>query len=335
MRASTVIAAAAATALCGCMAQDPRQATPPHEENAGPSFTKEQLRLPGKKGIGFTLRDPAVAKAKAKGGTWDQNIRRIKALDVAWNYSWGMRLVPVQPEDIEFIPMKWGGGLRDFARTVEEQLKPHIESGRIKRFLGFNEPDHKKQANMPFMRAVEQWPALMELGVPLCSPGCANTEGIDDETAQGVPGTWMRDFMREIDKRGYRVDYVAVHWYGGTNAEAFKGKMRRIYEKYGRRPLLLTEFAPADWRAKSPAENRHTPEKVLAFMKEVLPWMEKQEWIAGYAWFPFRPDSAPGTCSALFAPDGELTACGRYYRSVSPDNPDGDQQIEPDPRHIQ
>ena len=72
------------------------------------------------------------------------------------------------------------------------------------------------------------------------------------------------------------MDYVGVHWYGGTDAAHFKTKMRRIYEKYGRRPLLITEFAPADWQAKTHSQNRMKAPDVLAFMKEVLPWLEKQ-----------------------------------------------------------
>jgi O-glycosyl hydrolase len=142
----------------------------------------------------------------------------------------------------------------------------------------------------------------------------------------------MRDFMREADRRCYRVDYIGVHWYGGTRAEHFKERMRQIYEMYGKRPLLITEFAPADWQTGGDIQkHRHTPAAVLKFMKEVLPWMERQDWVAGYAWFSFKIDSPQGTSSALFDNAGNLTACGRYYRSVTRENPQGDQTIEPDP----
>lgn len=66
-------------------------------------------------------------------------------------------------------------------------------------------------------------------------------------------------------------------------------------------------------------------------MKEALPWMEEQEWIAGDAWFSFPIDSKPGASSALETLDGKLTACGRYYQSIRKDKPQGDQTIEPDP----
>jgi hypothetical protein len=62
----------------------------------------------------------------------------------------------------------------------------------------------------------------------------------------------------------------------------------------------------------------------------LLPWMERQDWILGYAWFPFEIDSPQGTSSALFDSENRLTALGRYYRSVTPENPDGDLSIEAD-----
>ena len=63
-------------------------------------------------------------------------------------------------------------------------------------------------------------------------------------------------------------------------------------------------------------------------MKEALPWLESTEWIYGYAWFPFSIDRPEGTSSALFDAQGNLTALGKFYQSVTPQNPSGDQTIE-------
>ena len=63
-------------------------------------FTPEQLRLKGKKGAAFALRDPKSAQGRKIGGTWDRNIPKVRALDVYWNYSWGSGLVPLQPRDL-------------------------------------------------------------------------------------------------------------------------------------------------------------------------------------------------------------------------------------------
>jgi hypothetical protein len=124
------------------------------------------------------------------------------------------------------------------------------------------------------------------------------------------------------------MDFLAVHWYGGANATVFKANMKSIRDQYnGRWPLLITEFAPADWTATTLANNKYSRSDVLAFMKEVLPWIEKQKWITGYAWFSFNATSAPGGCSALFEVNGTMTALGRYYASVRSDNITGDQSI--------
>jgi Glycosyl hydrolase catalytic core len=72
-------------------------------------------------------------------------------------------------------------------------------------------------------------------------------------------------------------------------------------------------------------------QQVLDFMKNVVPWLEQQEFVAGYAWFDYSllPTDAVGTTSALY--DGitslELTALGRFYASVTTSNPMGNQSI--------
>ena len=288
-------------------------------------FTPEQIKLPGKKGACFTLRE----KGSKQGGTVEENMPRVKALNPSWNYSWGTTLANEQPQLVEFIPMIWSASnVESLQEKLNEDVIPNIKTGRIERLLAFNEPDHTDQANMTYIKALELWPTLVKLGIPLCSPACANAEGVNDDTVQGVDGTWMRDFMKEAGKRGYRVDYIGVHSYGGTDPKSFKTKLKRIYERYGKRPLLITEFAVADWNTGGDIKkNKHTPEAVLAFMKDVVPWMEKQDWIIGYSWFYFNIDSPQGTSSALFDLEGNLTNCGKFYRSVTPQNPKGDQSI--------
>ena len=299
-----------------------KKETTPNLKMAKPNFPTARLKLPGKKGICFSMR------ASGEPGSAEVNLPRLKKVNPYWSYSWGWDQLAGQPSQVEFVPMAWGAwSTDDLRKGLAEKVVPHIKSGKVKRFLGFNEPDKKEQANMPYKAALKYWPILESLNVPLCSPGCANPEGLNDGTVQGVNSSWMVDFMREADRLGYRVDYVGVHWYGGTNAADFKAKMRRIYEKYGRRPLLITEFAPADWQAKTHSQNRMKAPYVLAFMKEVLPWLEKQDWVAGYAWFSFEHNESFGHTSSLFGENGDLTTLGRYYQSVTTQSPDGDQSI--------
>ncbi|QOV89893.1 glycosyl hydrolase [Humisphaera borealis] len=302
-------------------------------------FTPEQVRLPGKKGVGFPLppRDASGRKPAENDAFRKTSLLRAAALDVSWNYSWNLHLADEQPKEREFMPMVFGGkwlgnpkAVNKLSEQLTAELGPLVRSGRVKRLLGPNEPDHKEQGNMTVEQTLALWPTLEALGVPLCSPACANTEGTEaaDPANQGVGGNWMPAFMAEVDKRELRVDYIGTHGYPGPNAEAFKTKLKRIHEKYGGRPLLITEFAVADWKTGGDiAKHRYTQAQVLAFMKDVVPWMERQKWIAGYAWFPFEADSPQGTSSALFDAKDKLTALGRFYRSVTPENPDGDRTI--------
>ena len=284
-----------------------------------PAFSDAELKLPGKKGACFTLREPD----HRQGGTYEENLPKLEKLNPSWNYSWGTQYISKQTRfiDSEFIPMTWSGrSIERLEHALKEEVKPMVRRKKVKRLLGFNEPDGKEQANMSVEQALAAWPSLEKLKIPLCSPSAIHPDR-----------EWMKNFMAGAEEKGYRVDYIGVHSYGGTSAENFKAKLKRTYEMYGGRPLLITEFAPADWNTKGDfSKNRMTTAKVLAFAKEVLPWMEEQDWIAGYAWFSFGIDSPVGYTSSLFYADGSLTALGRYYASITSKNPKGDQSIKPD-----
>jgi Glycosyl hydrolase catalytic core len=320
--------------------------------------SKKLPPLPGKKGIGLTMRVPGQE------GSYEENMPKVLQLQPYWNYCWCPDRPPNQPDDIEFVPMIWGywsdkskllvlpclvssSAVRAYS-LVSARFEPDLtlavnvthchrsltlhfivlqemldtvadqfSAGTAKRLLGFNEPDSKLQANMSVDRAMTAWPSLQAAGYPLASP--ATVEG-DNE--------WMMDFMARAEETCYDIDYVAVHWYGSANPDWFKSDMRRIYNLYGQRyPILLTEFAPADWNATTVEENTISQEKVLDFMKEVVPWLEGQEWIVGYSWFSFKQTDAVGATSALFDLEDKITSLGLYYASVSTENPRGDMSI--------
>jgi len=246
--------------------------------------------LPGKKGICFTLRSPD------QDGSWIENLPKVLALNPFWNYSWGIERIASIPQSLEFVPMLWG---YDVA-TLDDQLKIVKQQGsRI--LLAFNEPDNSTQSNIDVSTAIEAWSRLEALGIPLISPSCVHAEDL-----------WMESFMNQVDEEGLRVDAIGVHYYGGPQVKAFQDKLTHIHRKYNRQ-ILITEFAVADWDARTPEENKFSKEIVFQFMVEILPWLESQEWIVGYAWFPFDENDAAGTTSALFHRDGTLTSLGDLY----------------------
>lgn len=247
-----------------------------------------------------------------------KNLPKIKSLHPYWFYNWGTK---VSDDDemklyaegsktqanegsgsplMDFIPMVWGCNRHFEKHQMEAKEKlPFM-------ILAFNEPDSKPQSNLSVEKVIEVWPKLEQSFkdvIVLVSPSATNSLN-----------PWFESFMEQVDEKKLRVDAIGVHHYGGPASAGFKAKMKRIHDKF-HRPLIITEMAVADWTAKdkTPADNKHTPEEVLSFMKQVLPWMEEQDWILGYAWFPFDILRPVGTSSALFDEDEKLTALGEYY----------------------
>jgi len=151
---------------------------------------------------------------------------------------------------------------------------------------------------------LKYWPILESANMPLASPVVAKNGR-----------EWSQKGITQAVSKSLHMDYEAVHWYGWPNANAFKAKLWSVYNLYGgNTPLLITEFAPANWSAKTVPANRHTRKQVLNFMEQVLPWLEETDWILGYAWFPFNASWPIGTCSSLFKSDGKTpTKLGLYY----------------------
>ena len=83
---------------------------------------------------------------------------------------------------------------------IQDHILPEVESGRVKRLLAFNEPDATNQSNMNVSTALDAWPLLESLGVPLTSPSCVHADG-----------EWMRDFLEGVDQKCLGVDWIGVH----------------------------------------------------------------------------------------------------------------------------
>ena len=243
-----------------------------------------------KKGIGMSYHDM----------NWSKFVGGLKPF---WHYSWGNSLRLNHPENVEYVPMFWG---RNVTEDQIEQLKSQAASGKIKYLLGFNEPDGEEQANMTVDEAIELWPLLEEVGVPLGSP--ATVDPLND---------WMVEFMTKAKAQNLRIDFVCVHSYGGANFDGLKTKLEATYEAYGL-PIWITEFAVADWTASTPEENKHSIADVMSFMKEALPTLDTMDIVDRYAWFSGETSNPALTTSALYDENGRMTALGSYYMEHSP-----------------
>ena len=227
---------------------------------------------------------------------------KVAAQEGAWHYSWGSQLPEAQVEGVEFVPMIWGywgasdGFLKEMAR-----LKAAGEAGEITTLLGFNEPDNRTQANLSVRKAIEAWPHLEATGLRLGSPAGVHADN-----------KWMRAFMKEAKAKNLRIDFVTVHWYGGLSVDSLINHLHKIHKLYGK-PIWITEFCPADWRAKSRNKNYLKPEKVAEFMKEALPRLDALPFVEKYTWFSAHPDDRALGPSSLLHRDGTLTELGKVY----------------------
>jgi hypothetical protein len=224
---------------------------------------------------------------------------RIAALNLAWYYTWKPYPIEGAPPE-KFVPMLWGGKNR-FDREIA-----HLrQGGRVPVLLAINEPNKPDQANMSVDEVVRLWPEISALADSVSSPAPA-----------GVLGPWFDRFHKVAKSRGLKMDFMAVHLYGPPDAARFLQRIDAVYEKY-RLPIWITEFAVADWEAVArPKKNRYSEDEVLAFMKIVLPELEKRPYVVRYAWFgagDFARTHEEVRTSRLFEKDGSLTALGRYY----------------------
>jgi hypothetical protein len=246
-------------------------------------------------------RSGSVKKGLGMGPKSPDFSRKLEELRCKWLYSWLPGIPAHLPKGMAYTPMIW-----DYRRGREGVInagKAAKEAG-IPELLGFNEPDQSSQANMTVEAALAAWPALQETGLRLGSPGCVHPDR-----------EWMKAFMVGVKKRELRVDFICIHSYGSPNAEAFIKRLEAVHKLY-RKPIWITEFAVGDWKAKSPAENQYKPKDVLRFMEDVLPELDKLDFIERYAWFPAGPANRALGTSALHDAEGKLTRLGECYRDA-------------------
>jgi hypothetical protein len=214
-------------------------------------------------------------------------------LDAAWRYNWNNNLESTL--DWEYVPIK------------QQAYWPALPTTKqnVTHLLGFNEPDQHDQSNLSVERVLDVWPVLMRTGLRLGSPGCVHPDR-----------DWMKAFMKGVEERKLRVDFICMHSYGGPDPDGLVGRVRSVSRMFGNRPVWITEYAVGDWNAKSPDQNRYKPAQVADFMRKVFPKLDELECLERHAWFPSAPSSAPLGTSALTKADGSLTELGQLYASL-------------------
>lgn len=222
-----------------------------------------------------------------------------------WAYNWGTNTTAAQNSgDFFFVPMQWGGGQENLDSLPSRYADWH-NNGQPSFLLGFNEPDKADQSNMTVERAVELWPQLVQVDLPLVSP--ANATGGE---------AWLQTFSDNVDALGYRVDYTGMHWYAPPNVNTLLSKIDDVQSKGNGRPVWLTEFSVIDW---SNGSGDWSEEESYNFILEFLWRAEAKANLEKYAVFlwtgdsPTNPWDLSNPRSNFFLTNGTPTPFGKAY----------------------
>jgi RNA polymerase sigma factor (sigma-70 family) len=246
---------------------------------------------------------PAVTGAKKGVGAWAFTgaTQALGESGASWYYTWSATPGVAGPAGVQFVPMIWGA-----ADVTASTLSEVRQEGRY--LLGFNEPDMASQSNMTPAQALSLWPQLMATGMQLGSPAVA------DDGA--TPGGWLDQFMSGADARGYRVNFITLHWYGsdfatGAAVSQLQSYLQAVYARY-HLPIWLTEFALANFGG-SPA----TPseQQQAAFLTAATAMLQRLPYVQRYAWFGLQATATDGSMG-LFGTGPVATATGRAFESA-------------------
>jgi hypothetical protein len=141
----------------------------------------------------------------------------------------------------------------------------------------------------------------------------------DDPTKSG---SWLEQFMQGVAAKGYRVDFICVHWYQNTgnvdnDLASLKSFLQSTYTKFGK-PIWLTEFALIDFSTWPGIYL--TPDKEAEFAKKAILMLETLPYVERYAWFslPSWTSVNANSTTNLYKDDGSPTIVGVAYRDTQP-----------------
>jgi len=248
--------------------------------------------------------DPTAATSAKKGvSTWELSGLATALSDVgaSWYWNWAVSPTPGAGDSAEFVPMIWGPD-----SVTSDNLDRAQRNGTV--LLGFNEPDFANQSNISVEQALDLWPRLQATGMRLGSPAPA-VGGAD-------PGGWLDRFLSGAAQRGYRVDFIALHWYGSDFSAAavghLRGYLQAVWDRY-HLPIWLTEFALIRWGSSGAVYPSDAEQ--AAFITGTTEMLEGLSFVERYAWFALpTSDGRDGT--GLYRDGATPTAAGIAYRGA-------------------
>ena len=246
---------------------------------------------------------------------------KINNLEVGWYYNWGITDPDNDYINSEYVPMMWGRNT--FTQENINKIKDGYQKGKYKYLLTFNEPDNNSQSNMTVQEAINMWPELEKIGIPLSSPCPAD-----------YSSGWLDEFMQKAKELKYRVDFIAIHCYQDFSVSGVEKKMKTdvldtIYEKY-KLPIWLTEYGAIDistWAGGGKYNPNCNEKAAKEYIENSTKLLEKLGYVERYAWFldnfnetgSARPKEAPYT--SLYNDDDTISSTGEIYKNIVSSKP--------------
>ncbi|MGC6567763.1 MAG: glycosyl hydrolase, partial [Akkermansiaceae bacterium] len=232
----------------------------------------------------------------------------------SWGYDWARNDKDGLSESKFYAPMQHRQGWPNLG-TLHKKRHDWNNDHKMNVLLGFNEPDRPDQANMGVDKAVELWPRLMDLDIPLVSPACS----------LGGESWWLSSWNNKISNKGYRCEYAGAHWYSGPSSTNLLNYIDTVQSAAGGKPVWLTEFSVVDW---SNGNGDWSEETNYNFILEFLWRAEAKNNLRKYAIFifsggaPTNPWDKTNPRSNFRKNDGSLHPFGKAYAAW-----DGDKTI--------
>lgn len=245
----------------------------------------------GHKGVGVVAGTGVSAALAASGATW--------------YYNWASTPSGIDtPPGVAFVPM-----IKTPSDVNTATLNEVRREGNY--LLGFNEPDVANEANLSVDQALGLWPRLEATGMILGSP--AVSFGTNSTTS------WLGRFMDGAKARGYRVNFITVHWYGQhhwtdptTNVNSLKRYLEETYALY-HLPIWITELSLIHFTRSTPVYP--TPDQQAAFLAAAAKMLAGLPFVQRYAWYTLTGAHNGGT-TILYSDGTTQTAVGRAFKEA-------------------
>lgn len=209
---------------------------------------------------------------------------------VSWAYNWGSDANGLT--GFTYIPTLWGNAAV-YCDSWESNANSAISSGSTHLF-SFNEPDLTAQANLSPAAAVEAYKTHMNPfsgQAQLCAPAVTNGGG-----EMGL--TWLQNFLDACGDDCH-IDCLNIHWYdAASNTAYFKSHVEQAISMAKGKPVFVSEMGATG-----------SDSDIASFLEEVMPWMDSNDSIAGYAYYMVS--------DGLLVSGSEPSTYGSTYKTYS------------------